>query len=96
MLNGNNICVKFGKTVSMLAELINKELKTDSNCFTLQELADFCKYNVLVEEVEDGKINPKFNLEDFLSNMLSFEKYVAESDYPKYEVSKNKIFDLII
>lgn len=96
VLNGNNICVKFGKTVSMLAELINKELKTDSNCFTLQELADFCKYNVLVEEVEDGKINPKFNLEDFLSNMLSFEKYVAESDYPKYEVSKNKIFDLII
>ena len=96
VLNGNNICEKFGKTVSMLAELINKELKTDSNCFTLQELADFCKYNVLVEEVEDGKINPKFNLEDFLSNMLSFEKYVAESDYPKYEVSKNKIFDLII
>ena len=24
-----------------------------------------------------------------------FEKYVAEGDYPKYEVSKNKIFDLI-
>ena len=51
VLNGNNICEKFGKTVSMLAELINKELKMDSNCFTLQELADFCKYNVPVEEV---------------------------------------------
>ena len=96
VLNGNNICEKFGKTVSMLAELINKELKMDSNCFTLQELADFCKYNVPVEEVEESKINPKFNLEDFLSNLLSFEKYVAEGDYPKYEVSKNKIFDLII
>lgn len=93
VLNGNNICEKFGKTVSMLAELINKELKMDSNCFTLQELADFCKYNVPVEE---SKINPKFNLEDFLSDLLSFEKYVAEGDYPKYEVSKNKIFDLII
>ena len=79
VLNGNNICEKFGKTVSMLAELINKELKMDSNCFTLQ-----------------SKINPKFNLEDFLSDLLSFEKYVAEGDYPKYEVSKNKIFDLII
>lgn len=65
VLNGNNICEKFGKTVSMLAELINKELKMDSNCFTLQELADFCKYNVPVEEVEESKINPKFNLEDF-------------------------------
>lgn len=96
VLNGNNICEKFGKTVSMLAELINKELKMDSNCFTLQELADFCKYNVPVEEVEESKINPKFNLEDFLSDLLSFEKYVAEGDYPKYEVSKNKIFDLII
>lgn len=93
VLNDNNICEKFGKTVSMLAELINKELKMDSNCFTLQELADFCKYNVPVEE---SKINPKFNLEDFLSDLLSFEKYVAEGDYPKYEVSKNKIFDLII
>lgn len=96
VLNGNNICEKFGKTVSMLAELINKELKMDSNCFTLQELADFCKYNVPVEEVEESKINPKFNLEDFLSDLLSFEKYVAEGDYTKYEVSKNKIFDLII
>lgn len=96
VLNDNNICEKFGKTVSMLAELINKELKMDPNCFTLQELADFCKYNVPVEEVDEGKINRKFNLEDFLSDMLSFEKYVAESDYPKYEVSKNKIFDLII
>lgn len=96
VLNGNNICEKFGKTVSMLAELINKELKMDSNCFTLQELADLCKYNVPVEEVEESKINPKFNLEDFLSNLLSFEKYVAEGNYPKYEVSKNKIFDLII
>lgn len=96
VLNGNNICEKFGKTVSMLAELINKELKMDSNCFTLQELADFCKYNVSVEEVEESKINPKFNLEDFLSDLLSFEKYVAEGDYTKYEVSKNKIFDLII
>lgn len=96
VLNDNNICEKFGKTVSMLAELINKELKMDSNCFTLQELADFCKYNVPVEEVEESKINPKFNLEDFLSDLLSFEKYVAEGDYAKYEVSKNKIFDLII
>ena len=46
--------------------------------------------------MEESKINPKFNLEDFLSDLLSFEKYVAEGDYPKYEVSKNKIFDLII
>lgn len=94
--NDNNIRAEFGKTVPMLAELVNEKLKTDSSCFSLQELADFCKYNVPVEKAEEGKINPKFNLEDFLSNLLSFEKYVTENDYPKYEVSKNKIFDLII
>lgn len=94
--NGNNIRAEFGKTVPMLAELVNEELKTDSSCFSLQVLADFCKYNVPVEKAEEGKINPKFNLEDFLSDLLSFEKYVTENDYPKYEVSKNKIFDLII
>ena len=43
---------RFGKTVFMLADLINNALKQDSNFFTLQELAQLCKYNVPVELVE--------------------------------------------
>ena len=90
---------RFGKTVFMLADLINNALKQDSNFFTLQELAQLCKYNVPVELVEQGgasKLNPSFNLEDFLSDLLSFEKYVSDADASKYVRSKSKIFELIV
>lgn len=90
---------RFGKTVFMLADLINNTLKRDSNLFTLQELAQLCKYNVPVELVEQGgasKLNPSFNLEDFLSDLLSFEKYVSDADASKYDRSKSKIFELIV
>ena len=90
---------RFGKTVFMLADLINNTLKQNSNLFTLQELAQLCKYNVPVELVEQGgasKLNPSFNLEDFLSDLLSFEKYVSDAEASKYDQSKSKIFELII
>ncbi len=90
---------RFGKTVFMLADLINNTLKQNSNLFTLQELAQLCKYNVPVELVEQGgasKLNPSFNLEDFLSDFLSFEKYVSDADASKYVRSKSKIFELIV
>lgn len=90
---------RFGKTVFMLADLINNTLKQNSNLFTLQELAQLCKYNVPVELVEQGgasKLNPSFNLEDFLSDLLSFEKYVSDADASKYDRSKSKIFELIV
>ena len=95
VVNDDGLDVRFGKTVAMLADMINKELKEDSNCFSLQELANFCKYNFKVEN-EEANINSEFNLEDFLSDLLSFEKYVPEEDCEKYKLSKNKIFDLII
>ena len=90
---------RFGKTVFMLAELINTALKQDANLFTLQELAQMCRYNVPVEIVEQNrppKLNELFNLEDFLSDLISFEKYVPDSVLDKYTRSKSKIFDLII
>jgi len=90
---------RFGKTVFMLADLINNTLKQHSNLFTLQELAQLCKYNVPVELVEQGgasKLNPSFNLEDFLSDLLSFEKYVSDAEASKYDRSKSKIFELIV
>lgn len=90
---------RFGKTVSMLATLINDELKLDSSLFTLQQLADLCKYDIPVEITEaDGSIilNSAFNLEDFLSNLLSFEKYVSNSERDKYVASqKNSCLDYI-
>lgn len=62
-------------------------------------MADLCKYSILVEVLgDDGKqkLNPQFNLEDFLSDLLSFEKYVSDNDKEKYEMTKEKIFSVII
>lgn len=90
---------RFGKTVFMLAELINNVLNQDPNLFTLQELANLCKYNTPVEikgQNTTSTLNPSFNLEDFLSDLLSFEKYVSSTDQSKYTNSKNKIFELIV
>lgn len=93
------IDTRFGKTVAMLAKLINEALKTDSSCFTLQEMATLCKYEILVEVLsEDGTemLNSEFNLEDFLSDLLAFEKYVPDEQQEKYARTKEKVFDLII
>lgn len=90
---------RFGKTVAMLADLINAKLKNDTGVFSLQELSKLCKYTIPVE-INEGdnkcKLNPLFNLEDFLSDLLSFEKYVSTTDYDKYMHSKDKIFQMIV
>lgn len=90
---------RFGKTVFMLADLINNTLKQDSSLFTLQELAELCKYQIPVECVgEDGisRLNSAFNLEDFLSDMISYEKYVSADIVDKYNKTETKIFGLIV
>ena len=91
-----SIDARFGKTVFMLAEEINEALKQDETLFTLQELADLCKYSVRVE-LEDGQgLNREFNLEDFLSDLIAFKKYVPQGVADKYELSENEVFRLII
>lgn len=96
--HNNKIDPRFGKTVAMLADSINTELKKDSNSFTLQELADLCKYTIQVEISENNisKLNPEFNLEDFLSDLLAFEKYIDNTNHDKYVSSKDKILQLIV
>lgn len=99
LCTSGKIDARFGKTVFMLAELINDALKQDPNLFTLQELANLCKYNTPVEiqgQNATSTLNQSFNLEDFLSDMLSFEKYVSKTDQIKYSNSKDKIFELIV
>lgn len=94
-----SIDTRFGKTVFMLAALINNELQENPNFFTLQELADLCKYTTQVEiDGQDGSktINPEFNLEDFLSDLIAYEKYVPDSILNKYNESETKIFNLIV
>ena len=93
---GGSIDDRFGKTVFMLAKKINEALKQNASLFTLQELANFCKYSVPVE-LEDGQgLNREFNLEVFLSDLIAFKKYVPQENADKYEASENEIFKLII
>lgn len=95
----NGIDSRYGKTVSMLAGIINDVLKQDTNLYTLQELAKLCKYDIAVEvqgDNEEQKLNPSFNLEDFLSNLIVFENYVSDKLKSRYTQSKTKIFELIV
>ncbi len=88
----------FGKTVFMLAQDIKSELDSDTSFFSLQDLAKESKYDVSVEIDSDGEkkvFNPDFNLEDFLSNLITFENYVPDEIKEKYQKSKDKIFQLI-
>lgn len=99
LCSSGTIDSRYGKTVFMLAELINNALKQDTNLFTLQELAAFCKYNISVEiRQADGttKLNSAFNLEDFLSDLIAYEKYVPDNIRDKYNDTKSKIFELIV
>ena len=90
---------RFGKTVFMLADLINNELKENKDLFTLQELSDLCKYEIPVE-IDGGeglkRLNPEFNLEDFLSDIIVYEKYVPKDIAKKYSQSVETIFGLIV
>ena len=93
---GGSIDDRFGKTVFMLAKKINEALKQNASLFTLQELANLCKYSMPVE-LEDGQgLNREFNLEVFLSDLIAFKKYVPQENADKYEASENEIFKLII
>lgn len=87
---------RFGKTVRMLAGIINEKLKNDTSLFTLQELADMCKYPNSVEDEVNQGLNSRFNLEDFLSDLISYKKYVPDNEAGKYEASEHAIFGCIV
>lgn len=86
----------FGKTVSMIAEDISERMNEDSSLYSLQELATMSNYNEPVLNSSNGKFNYNFNLENFLSNLLTYEQFMQHtSDQEKFINSKNKILDLI-
>ncbi|WCG35800.1 SIR2 family protein [Companilactobacillus farciminis] len=92
---------KYGKTVAMIAQIVSDELfdgkyvldnkKIDVQ--SLEELSELVKYQDNIYEA-DGSENLKseFNLEDFLSKLLSYIKFVNDD---KTKNSKNAIFDII-
>lgn len=97
-----NGIARAGVTVAKIADEVLEELSNESSSlnedqaavFSLEEMASMSKYddNILNED----KLNDKFNLEDFLSNILAYEKFVPEEDKEKFNNTKNAILDIII
>lgn len=104
--NSNGIDTRFGKTVAMLAQEVNDSLKTGRyefkkdknqvNVFALDEMAQEIGYsNDIYSDNKPNEIDKdKFNLENFLSRLITFQKFVNENT-EKWEMSRRAIFDII-
>lgn len=94
--NDNGIDKEYGKTIKMLLEKIHEKLETDNQFLTLKELSALSKYSIPVLS-ENKELNEKFNLEDFLSNLLTCEKFlsVGKDKKKKFKKSKEAILEII-
>lgn len=111
MDENDDINPNFGKTVSMIADIIFDKLNLgeyqlpDDNdpknqnkveVFTLEEMAKNIGYddNIIINDANGRKLSPKFNLEDFLSRLITYNRFVRENK-EKWENSQSVIFDII-
>lgn len=83
----------YGHTISMLSDVINKEIVSAENMFSIEEMCAKCMYPIAIEK--EGAYNPEFNLEDFLSKVIIFEEFYTGDDKAKYTNTKNKILKII-
>lgn len=92
----------YGKTVKMIADDIFEKLHDIDDLYTLEELAEMCRYkdgNILdsIESESSGSpaLDIGFNLEDFLSVLFHFRPYVSENNKTKFNTTIQKILKLI-
>lgn len=92
----------YGKTVKMIADDIFEKLHDIDDLYTLEELAEMCRYkdgNILdsIESESSGSpaLDIGFNLEDFLSVLFHFRPYVSENNKTKFNNTIQKILKLI-
>lgn len=89
----------YGKTVAMIAQIVSSELfdgkyvldNKTIDVKSLEELSKLVKYQDNIYE-ENGNLKNEFNLEDFLSKLLSYINFINDD---KIKNSKNAIFDII-
>ncbi|GFH40043.1 SIR2 family protein [Lactococcus insecticola] len=75
--------------------------------FDLESLSKLSMYQIIenknnendqfiTDEIINGEsLKPEFNLEDFLSNLFAYEKFVASNERDKFINTKNAILDII-
>lgn len=90
----------YGHTVKMISMEVLKDLENKA-FYSIKQLSDFCKYSVPIEVAPEGgelEYNDNFNLEDFLSKVVTFEEFIDDDtriDLGKYVRSKNRILQII-
>jgi len=93
-----------GVTVSKIAEKIFEQLSGDfdeKKYFSLEELSFLSQYKFLSdgivtnEIIKGTELNTDFNLEDFLSNLFAYEKFLNDDDKEKFENTKELILNTI-
>lgn len=92
-----NIAEELGDICNLKGEELLDKLTEMSSYFKLQELANLIKYEINVTKLDDkgeSVFNWEFNLEDFLSNLITYEQFLSD-DKEKFIRTKNKILDLI-
>lgn len=93
---------KFGKTVKMIADDVFEKLHESDELYTLEELADKCRYRngVILDSTDSEQSNTLtlddgFNLEDFLSTLFHYRPYVPIEDKEQFNRTVEKILLLI-
>lgn len=101
VVGGNS---NYGKTVKMIADDIFVKLDKSDNLYSLEELAEMCRYkdgNILDKEKfgesDKPRLDDGFNLEDFLSTLFHYRPYASgiDKDKDKFNNSIKKILQLI-
>ncbi|CAH1851586.1 SIR2 family protein [Convivina intestini] len=98
---------KSGVTVASIAEKVCSNLEkgtydlygNEVSVFTLNDIAQLSHYSddiLSKDDTNTDKLSANFNLEDFLSNLFSYEKFVSEDQKEKLLNTKNSILDTII
>lgn len=92
----------YGKTVKMIADDVFKKLHGIDELYTLEELAEMCRYKdgkildfTEFESSESSALDNGFNLEDFLSALFHYRPYVPDGDKVKFNETLDKILQLI-
>ncbi|GBG97559.1 SIR2 family protein [Lactococcus termiticola] len=96
VINDSGIDKRYGKTVAMIAQNVYGQLENGTHSFQEEEQTDVFKLEELIEksqypnqlEFDDENKLKNFDLEDFLSYIISFQKFAISDD-------KQKLLDTI-
>ncbi|MGX6394963.1 SIR2 family protein [Lactiplantibacillus pentosus] len=107
MTDNNDIDGRYGKTVSMIAQIVFEKLQSgryqfqysksdgdEVDVFPLEQMAADIGYSDKIFDDNSDKLSLSFDLETFLSRLIMYNQFVLE-DKKKWKDSQSAIFDII-